>query len=63
MTEEKATEKIVEENSVETTTDISAPTGERSEVTESEGTKEVTTEVVVPDKIELTVTEDSESDE
>lgn len=58
---EKKKEEIVEHNSVETTTDISAPVGERSEVIESEST--ATTEVIVPEKIELTVTEDGESDE
>ena len=52
MSEKK--EEIVEHNSVETTTDISAPAGERMEVTESGSvtTEVTTTNSPVPDKIE-----------
>ena len=62
MSEKK--EEIVEQNSVETTTDLDAPVGKRMEVTESGS---VTTEVTtasspVPDKIEAEI-EAAEDDE
>lgn len=57
MPEEKETsEEIVEQNSVETTTDLDAPVGERTEVTESGSvTTEVTTEPVTPVQIEAEI--------
>lgn len=48
MAEETKKEEIIEHNSVETTTDISAPAGERTEVIES--TTESETEVTEDDK-------------